>query len=124
MVIEGSSMTSHAGVTVARPFRIHTGFLRNETKRELTLSCPARSRYHGYHRGVKPSRPQRTVVSFVRRSTRMNDSQQAAWDRYRDRFMVEVPAATWTPRSPTTPIVDWDEVFGRRGATHRGDRLG
>ena len=99
---------------MARPFRIHTGFLRNETKRELTLSCPARSRYHGYHRGVKPSRPQRTVVSFVRRSTRMNDSQQAAWDRYRDRFMVEVPAADMDTSIADDAHVDWDEVFGRR----------
>ena len=63
---------------------------------------------------MKPPRPQRTIVSFVRRNTRMNDSQRAAWDRNRDRFLIDVPAAEMDTSIADDAHVDWDAVFGRQ----------
>lgn len=56
----------------------------------------------------------REVVSFVRRSARMNESQQRAWAAYADRWVVRVP-----PRELSTSVhpdahVDWEALFGRR----------
>ena len=36
------------------------------------------------------ARPQRDIVSFVRRSARMNPSQERAWRDHRDAYLVEV----------------------------------
>lgn len=63
---------------------------------------PARRRVH------------RDVVSFVRRSARMNESQERAWRAHADRWVVRVP-----PRELSTSVhpdarVDWEAVFGRR----------
>ncbi|MDO5082169.1 MAG: tRNA (guanosine(46)-N7)-methyltransferase TrmB [Arachnia propionica] len=63
---------------------------------------------------MDPSRPHRSVVSFVRRSTRMNESQAAAWERYRDRFVVAVPQAERNTSIAEDAVVDWDAAFGRR----------
>lgn len=55
----------------------------------------------------------REVVSFVRRSTRMNPSQHKAWLTGRERWMVEVPRdRTDTSVAPDAHI-DWAAEFGR-----------
>jgi len=58
-------------------------------------------------------RVHREVVSYVRRSARMNASQAKAWDAHAARLVVTVP-----PRETSTSIaadaaVDWDAAFGR-----------
>ncbi|WP_342373161.1 tRNA (guanosine(46)-N7)-methyltransferase TrmB [Propioniciclava soli] len=59
-------------------------------------------------------RVHREVVSYVRRSARMNPSQEKAWDSHAGRLVVDIP-----PRVTSTSVhpeahVDWDAVFGRR----------
>ena len=44
----------------------------------------------------------------------MNDSQRAAWDRHRDHFLIDVPAAEMDTSIADDAHVDWDAVFGRR----------
>lgn len=61
---------------------------------------------------METDRPQREVVSFVRRSTRMNPSQEKAWDQ-RDRYLVDVPRRTTSTSIAPGTSVDWSEVFGR-----------
>lgn len=61
---------------------------------------------------TKP-RVHRDVVSFVRRSARMNDAQRKAWDAYRDRFVMDVPSATTSTSIAEGASVDWDAAFGR-----------
>ncbi|MCC2592247.1 tRNA (guanosine(46)-N7)-methyltransferase TrmB [Tessaracoccus sp. OS52] len=61
-------------------------------------------------------RPHRGVVSFVRRSTRMNESQARAWDRFAAQFVVDVPVgelSTWVSEDAQ---VDWEGEFGRSAA--------
>lgn len=57
----------------------------------------------------------RVIKSYVRRTTRLNETQQHAWDRFADRWVVDVPEG---PRETTiadgTPPLDLPEVFGRR----------
>ncbi|MFV0405747.1 MAG: tRNA (guanosine(46)-N7)-methyltransferase TrmB [Propioniciclava sp.] len=58
-------------------------------------------------------RVHREVVSYVRRSARMNPSQQQAWDRLAGKLVIPV-----LPRELSTSIhpdaqVDWVAVFGR-----------
>ncbi len=55
----------------------------------------------------------REVVSFVRRSARMNESQSKAWDRYRDRFVVEIPEEEKSTSIARHATVDWAAEFGR-----------
>jgi tRNA (guanine-N7-)-methyltransferase len=55
----------------------------------------------------------RQVVSFVRRSARMNDSQRGAWDRHAADFVVEVPAGELSTSISADARVDWAEQFGR-----------
>ncbi len=65
--------------------------------------------------GMVETRPrvQREVVSFVRRSARMNPSQEKAWNEHAD-WVVRVPARhTSTSVAPDTRI-DWPAVFGRQ----------
>lgn len=57
-------------------------------------------------------RTQREVVSFVRRSTRMNPGQERAWAA-RDRFLVEVPRRETSTSIAVGTMIDWAEVFGR-----------
>src|SRR5665811_2061723 len=57
--------------------------------------------------------PQRDVVSFVRRSARMNPSQQRAWRDHRMPYLVEIARGPMsTSVAPQEPL-DWPEVFGR-----------
>lgn len=58
-------------------------------------------------------RVRREVVSYVRRSARMNDSQSRAWDAHARDWVLQFP-----PRAASTSIadhssVDWDAAFGR-----------
>lgn len=55
----------------------------------------------------------RDVVSYVRRSGRMNVSQQRAWDLYRDQWLVELPAGDRTTSVAPDARIDWTAVFGR-----------
>lgn len=64
-----------------------------------------------------PSEPriQRDVVSYVRRSARMNPSQQRAWANLRDRWVLELPAAARVTSVAPGVRIDPDAVFGRPG---------
>ncbi|MFT3861899.1 tRNA (guanosine(46)-N7)-methyltransferase TrmB [Micropruina sp.] len=58
-------------------------------------------------------RVQREVVSFVRRSSRMNPSQLKAWTDLQH-WVVRVPARESSTSVAAEAEVDWAEVFGRR----------
>ena len=60
-----------------------------------------------------PPRLRRDVVSFVRRSTRMNESQRNVWERHADRLLVEVPHAELSTSVADDAHVDWAATFGR-----------
>ncbi|PFG17523.1 tRNA (guanine-N(7)-)-methyltransferase [Propionicimonas paludicola] len=55
----------------------------------------------------------RDVVSYVRRSGRMNAAQQRAWDLYHDDWVVELPAGERVTSIATDAQIDWAGVFGR-----------
>jgi len=57
----------------------------------------------------------RDVVSYVRRSARMNPSQQRAWDGLRERWVVELPSAARVTSVATGARIDPNAVFGRPG---------
>lgn len=57
----------------------------------------------------------RQVVSYVRRTTRLNETQQHAWERFADQWVVPVPEGPReTTIAPGTPPLDLEAVFGRR----------
>lgn len=56
--------------------------------------------------------PRREVVSFVRRSTRMNPSQERAWAE-RARHLITVRRGPTSVSVATGNAVDWAEEFGR-----------
>lgn len=58
-------------------------------------------------------RTHREVVSFVRRSARMNPAQAKAWALHRERFVVNIPQAATTTSIAPHAHVDWSAVFGR-----------
>lgn len=58
-------------------------------------------------------RVRRDVVSFVRRSTRMNDSQKGAWARHAPRFVLDIPTGQIPTSIAEGATVDWDVTFGR-----------
>jgi tRNA (guanine-N7-)-methyltransferase len=60
-------------------------------------------------------RIRRDVVSYVRRSARMNPSQQRAWDGLRERWVVELPAGERTTSVAGHARLDPLAVFGRPG---------
>lgn len=59
-------------------------------------------------------RVHREVVSFVRRSARMNPSQAKAWDRWADSRVVGIQNRETSTSVAAQPVPDWDEIFGRR----------
>lgn len=61
----------------------------------------------------KPKRGKREVVSFVRRSARMNDSQSKAWERYSDEFVIDIPQEEKSTSIARDAVVDWVAEFGR-----------
>lgn len=58
-------------------------------------------------------RVHRDVVSYVRRSGRMNQAQQRAWDAHHADWVIEVPAGERQTSIAPEARVDWDQVFGR-----------
>ena len=56
----------------------------------------------------------RDVVSYVRRSARMNESRQRAWDAYRDAWVVPLPTGDRITSIAPDASVDWAAVFGRK----------
>lgn len=61
----------------------------------------------------RPPRPHRNVVSFVRRSTRMNESQTKAWERHADEFIVDFPSGEMDTSLAEGAQVNWAAEFGR-----------
>ena len=56
----------------------------------------------------------RDVVSYVRRSARMNPSQQKAWERLRSRWVIELPSGARVTSVAQDARLDSAAVFGRR----------
>ena len=55
----------------------------------------------------------RDVVSYVRRGSRMNPSQERAWERWHERYIVDVPSGERSTSIAPGATVDWAAVFGR-----------
>ncbi len=55
----------------------------------------------------------RDVVSYVRRSGRMNAAQQRAWDLHHDDWVVDLPAGERVTSIDPDARIDWAGVFGR-----------
>ncbi len=55
----------------------------------------------------------RSVVSFVRRSPRMNASQHRAWEQYHSRFVIEVDRLDTDTSVAPNQQIDWASEFGR-----------
>lgn len=55
----------------------------------------------------------REVVSFVRRSARMTDSQTKAWQAHADRWVVSVETREASTSIATDVTIDWSAEFGR-----------
>lgn len=53
------------------------------------------------------------IVSYVRRSPRMNPSQRQAMDRLGERYLVRVPHGELSTSVAPDARVDWDAQFGR-----------
>ena len=60
-----------------------------------------------------PPRLHRDVVSFVRRSARMNESQARSWERHRDTYVVDLPRGPMSTSIADDATVDWAAEFGR-----------
>jgi len=58
-------------------------------------------------------RIQRDVVSYARRSARMNPAQQRAWDLHHDDWVVPLAAGDRATSVASSASVDWAAVFGR-----------
>lgn len=57
--------------------------------------------------------PQRDVVSFVRRSARMNPSQQRAWRDHRVPYLLDIPRGPMSTSVAPQEAMDWLAIFGR-----------
>jgi len=55
----------------------------------------------------------RDVVSYVRRSARMNTAQQRAWDLHHENWVVQLDAGERDTSVAASARVDWAAVFGR-----------
>lgn len=58
--------------------------------------------------------PQRQVVSFVRRGSRLSPSRQDAWDRLADRYVLDLPRGDRDTLPAPGTRLEPVEVFGRR----------
>lgn len=67
------------------------------------------SRHHDQAEG--PLR--REVVSFVRRSARMNAKQRQAWDSHHEQWVIDVPRAQTDTSIAPGFVLDIEEIFGR-----------
>lgn len=63
--------------------------------------------------GLVEARSRRGVVSFVRRSPRLTPQQQRLWDRYHDRWLVEVPRHHNSTSVDPEHGIDLAAAFGR-----------
>lgn len=61
----------------------------------------------------RAARPHREVVSFVRRSARMNPSQQRAMREHRDTYLVDVARGVMSTSVADQEPLDWPAIFGR-----------
>lgn len=59
-------------------------------------------------------RPQRDVVSFVRRGTRLSASRQAAWDRLSEQYVLDLPRGSRDTLPSAGTRLDLERIFGRR----------
>ncbi len=57
----------------------------------------------------------RDVVTYVRRSARMNPSQLKAWETLRERWVLDLPAGERVTSIARDAHIDVERVFGRRG---------
>ena len=64
---------------------------------------------------VSPSLPRRSVVSFVRRSTRMTASQASSMSAYASTWVIPVAIGDLATMVAPQPMLDLTAVFGRRG---------
>jgi tRNA (guanine-N7-)-methyltransferase len=55
----------------------------------------------------------RDVVSYVRRSSRMNPSQQRSWDTHHDAWVIDLPPAERATSVAADAHIDWTATFGR-----------
>ena len=55
----------------------------------------------------------RDVVSYVRRSARMNGAQQRAWDLHHDEWVLPLDAGDRATSVSPDAVVDWTAAFGR-----------
>lgn len=62
----------------------------------------------------KTERIHRDVVSYVRRSARMNESQQRAWDAHHDAWVLDLPAGDRETSVAPHAEIDWTTAFGRQ----------
>lgn len=62
---------------------------------------------------IGDQRVHREVVSFVRRSARMNPSQTKAWNRWAERRVVPIDTRETSTSVAPQPVPDWDAIFGR-----------
>lgn len=60
------------------------------------------------------ARPQREIVSFVRRGDRLSSSRQDAWDRLSGRYLLDLPRGERDTLPAPGTTLDVEEVFGRR----------
>lgn len=60
------------------------------------------------------ARVRREVVSYVRRSARMNAGQAKAWEAHATTYLVPVPAGELSTSIAEDARVDWSGEFGRR----------
>lgn len=54
------------------------------------------------------------MASFVRRSPRMTTSQHKAWERWRDRYVLDLPHTQVNTELTPQPVLDVEQVWGRR----------
>lgn len=64
--------------------------------------------------GASQPRPRRDIVSFVRRGSRLTRSRQDAWDRSRDRWVLDLPRGERDTLPAPGARLDPEEIFGRR----------
>lgn len=60
-----------------------------------------------------PQRVHRDVVSFVRRSARMNPSQARAWERWAPAHVIDIDRRETSTSVAAQDPLDWAAVFGR-----------
>ncbi|AWY96238.1 tRNA (guanine-N(7)-)-methyltransferase [Propionibacterium freudenreichii] len=66
------------------------------------------------HSSVDPINGRRGVVSFVRRSPRMNESQRQALASHSSEYLVEVPHDRLSTSVRHGATMSWPQVFGRQ----------